>query len=85
MNVRAKAKIREFLQLNHSQTFHPDYLRRYLDLPIEVVDEECEALIEEGTVTRPEHTHYVVGVKLDWAAVWRSRQNRRVAENKGGN
>jgi hypothetical protein len=80
VNIKAKAKIREFLQLNHSQTFHPDCLRRYLDLPIEVVNEECEALIEEGTVTRPEHTDYVVGVEVDWAAVWRSRESK-----KGGN
>jgi hypothetical protein len=69
MDIRAKAKLREFLQLNHSTPFHPDYLHRYLDLPIEVVNEECEALIEEGAVTRPLHTHYVKGVKVDWSLV----------------
>lgn len=70
MNVQAKAKIREFLQLNHSTSFHPDYLHRYLDLPIEVVNEECEALIEEGAVKRPtQYSHCVVGIKVDWAAV----------------
>ena len=81
MNIQARAKIREFLQLNHSQSFHPDYLHRYLDLPIEVVNEECEALIEEGTVTRPPYTHYVVGVKFDWAAYWRSREVRPVSRS----
>lgn len=62
-------KIQRFLQLNHSRCFSTDYLSRYLDIPLEVLEVICDELIEDGFATRPEHTHYVAGVEVDWAAV----------------
>jgi len=64
-----KNTIQKFLQLNHGQNFSTDYLHRYLDFPIADVNRICDELIAEGAATRPEYTHYVAGVEVDWAAV----------------
>jgi hypothetical protein len=71
-----KLKIQQFLQLNHSQTFSTDYLHRYLDLPIQTVEEICDVLIVEGFARRPEFTDYIVGIEVDWKAVHEQKAAR---------
>jgi hypothetical protein len=67
--MNGRNKVQQFLQLNHGQHFSTDFLRRYLHLPIEIVEEICDTLIAEGSALRPEFTLYVVGVEVDWSAV----------------